>query len=106
MRWSPLTGKGFDLLVILVRDAGRTITKAELMAALWPDTTVEESNLTQTVFVLRKALGEDPEEITYIRTLPRQGYRFVATVSVDWASAEADTAPRQSRRYAGRPLRS
>jgi DNA-binding winged helix-turn-helix (wHTH) protein len=69
----PLTVKGFDLLVVLIRGAGRTITKTELMAALWPDTAVEEGNLTQTVFVLRKALGEDPAGITYIRTLPRPG---------------------------------
>jgi eukaryotic-like serine/threonine-protein kinase len=90
----PHTGKAFDLLVTLVRGAGRTMTKAELKAALWPDTVVEESNLTQTVFVLRKALGEGsekaPEGITYIRTLPRQGYRFVAAVSVDGASPETE----------------
>jgi len=89
----PLTGKAFDLLVALVRGAGQTITKTELMAALWPDTTVEESNLTQTVFVLRKALGEDPEGSTrkavgengdasdYILTVPRRGYKFVSNVS-------------------------
>ena len=82
----PLSGKAFDLLLTLVRDAGQTVTKSQLMTSLWPDTAVEEGNLTQTVFVLRKALGEDA---AYIRTLPRQGYRFIAPVSVEGVPAEA-----------------
>ncbi|HSP68784.1 MAG TPA: transcriptional regulator, partial [Bryobacteraceae bacterium] len=77
----PLTDKAFDLLLTLVRGAGRTVTKPELMAALWPDTVVEDSNLTQTVFVVRKALGEDTDETVYIRTVRRQGYRFVLPVT-------------------------
>src|SRR5215472_13597522 len=68
-----LPGKAFDLLLILVRGAGRTVTKSELISALWPDAVVEESNLTQTVFLVRKALGEDTEDAGYIRTVPRHG---------------------------------
>jgi len=79
----PLPGKAFDLLLTLVGAAGRTVTKAELMSALWPDTTVEESNLTQTVFVLRKAIGEDTDEAGYIRTVPRYGYKFVLPVAAE-----------------------
>jgi len=88
----PLAGKAFDLLVALVRGAGRTVTKAELMAALWPDATVEENSLTQAVFVLRKALGEDTEEGGCIRTVPRHGYKFVLPVSVDGATGRAEDA--------------
>src|SRR2546430_2589186 len=76
-----LTGKSFDLLTLLLRGAGRTLTKDELMTSLWPDTVVEESNLTQTVFMLRKALGDDPSSATYILTVPRLGYKFVAPVT-------------------------
>jgi DNA-binding winged helix-turn-helix (wHTH) protein len=50
----PLSDKAFDLLLTLVRDAGQTVSKSQLMTTLWPDTVVEESNLTQTIFVLRK----------------------------------------------------
>ena len=77
----PLTGKAFDLLLLLVRDPGRTLLKSELMAALWPETAVEEKNLTQTVFLLRKALGDETENASYIQTLPRVGYKFVALVT-------------------------
>jgi TolB-like protein/DNA-binding winged helix-turn-helix (wHTH) protein/tetratricopeptide (TPR) repeat protein len=77
----PLTAKALDLLLILVRAAGRTLTKAELMAALWSDTAVEESNLSQTVFMVRKALGDDPSGSPYIVTIPRVGYKFAAEVT-------------------------
>lgn len=76
----PLTPKAFELLLILVESQGRLLTKAELMNRIWPDRFVEEGNLTQTVSVLRKALGEQPHEHHYIVTEPGQGYRFVAEV--------------------------
>ncbi|MGA7078527.1 MAG: winged helix-turn-helix domain-containing protein [Terriglobales bacterium] len=53
-----LTRKAFDVLCVLVQNAGRIVTKDELMKAVWPDSFVEESNLTQTVFMVRKALDE------------------------------------------------
>ena len=77
----PLPGKAFDLLKLLARNPGRTIPKAELMTALWPETAVEEANLTQTVFLLRKALRDDPEHPIYIQTVPRLGYKFVVPVT-------------------------
>src|SRR6266853_5296468 len=86
----PLTDKTRDLLITLVDAAGQTVTKAELMAALWPDAVVEDSNLTQTVFVLRKALGDDSDESGYIRTVRRQGYRFVSPVSVEGEEGAAE----------------
>lgn len=72
-----LTPKAFDTLVLLVRNSGHLLEKDELVTALWPDSFVEEGNLTNNIFLLRKALGEDPE---YIETVPKKGYRFVGAV--------------------------
>ena len=76
-----LTAKTFDLLLLLVQGAGRTFQKSELLEALWPGSVVEESNLSQTIFLLRKALGENGEGSDYILTVPRRGYKFIGTVS-------------------------
>jgi len=75
-----LTDKVFDLLLLLVQNRGHALTKAELMQALWPDTVVEENNLTVNMSTLRKALGESGGQRRYIETLARRGYRFVADV--------------------------
>jgi len=75
-----LTPKAFDTLVLLVEHSGRLVLKDDLMKALWPDTFVEESNLTQTVFMLRKVLGETGSDQRYIMTVPGRGYRFAADV--------------------------
>jgi len=72
-----LTPKAFDTLVLLVRNSGHLLEKDELIRALWPDSFVEEGNLSNNIFVLRKALGEDPQ---YIETVPKRGYRFVGAV--------------------------
>src|SRR5262245_31925091 len=72
-----LSPKAFEVLLVLVQNRERLMTKDELMKALWPDSFVEESNLTQTIFVLRKALGETPNK-RYIITVPGKGYRFAA----------------------------
>jgi eukaryotic-like serine/threonine-protein kinase len=76
----PLTPKAFDLLAVMVRNAGRLLSKDELIKEVWPDAFVEESNLTYNVFTIRKALGE-VEADRYIETVPRRGYRFVAAVT-------------------------
>src|SRR5882724_4268094 len=75
-----LTPKTYDMLLVLVENSGRMMTKSELMKALWPDSFVEESNLTQQVSVIRKALGETPGQDRYIVTVSGRGYRFAATV--------------------------
>ena len=88
-----LTPKTYDALLVLVRNSGRMLSKEELMAALWPDSFVEESNLTQQVSMIRKALGESPGEDRYIVTVPGRGYRFAAQVrawSKEKPSATAD----------------
>jgi Tol biopolymer transport system component/DNA-binding winged helix-turn-helix (wHTH) protein len=72
-----LTPKVFDMLVMLVRNNGHLLDKDELIRSLWPDSFVEEGNLSNNIFVLRKALGSDHE---YIETVPRRGYRFTGAV--------------------------
>ncbi len=74
-----LTPKAFEVLLLLIQRSGEVVTKDELMRAVWPDSFVEESNLTQTVFMLRKALGETSDQ-RYILTVQGRGYRFVANV--------------------------
>ena len=76
----PLRLKVFDTLRVLVENAGRLVTKQELLDTVWPETTVEENNLNHNVSVLRKALGERATGQQYIETVPRVGYRFAAPV--------------------------
>ena len=77
----PLTPKAFDLLATLVEQPGRLLTKEDLLRTVWPDTFVEEANLAYNIFALRKALGDSAEHALYIQTVPKQGYRFTATVT-------------------------
>lgn len=88
----PLTSKAFELLRTLVENSGRVLEKDELMKRLWPDTAVEENNLSVNMSGLRKALGEVAGEHRYIATIPGRGYQFVAAVRrlVDDAVDEAD----------------
>ncbi len=75
----PLTPKAFDMLLALVENSGHLLEKNELMQRLWPDSFVEEGSLAQNISLLRKALGES-ESQKFIETVPRRGYRFVASV--------------------------
>ena len=77
-----LTSKVFDILTMLVENSGHLLEKDVLMQAIWPDTAVEEGNLTRCVSTLRKALGESGGEHQYIETVPKRGYRFVYSVTV------------------------
>ncbi|MGA9527166.1 MAG: winged helix-turn-helix domain-containing protein [Terriglobales bacterium] len=86
-----LTPKAFDVLLMLVQNAGRIVTKDELMKTVWPDSFVEESNLTQTVFMVRKALDETPDR-RYIVTVQGQGYRFVIPVQQAASNAQGNNA--------------
>jgi DNA-binding winged helix-turn-helix (wHTH) protein len=74
-----LPPKAFELLLVLVENSGHLLEKDELMQRLWPDTFVEEANLSNNISLLRKALALDKEH-QYIETVPRRGYRFVAEV--------------------------
>ncbi|MEG9436660.1 alpha/beta fold hydrolase [Edaphobacter sp. HDX4] len=76
----PLTGKAFDTLCVLLERHGTLVSKQDLMAAVWPSTQVEENNLDRNISALRKALGEQETGASFIETVPRLGYRFVAPV--------------------------
>src|SRR4029453_7280147 len=76
-----LTPKAFDTLLVLLESGGRVVEKDELMQAVWPDTVVEESALARNIYLLRKTLGESPDEHRFIVTVPGRGYRFVANVT-------------------------
>jgi DNA-binding winged helix-turn-helix (wHTH) protein len=77
-----LSPKAFDALVYLVRNPRRLLTREELIQALWPDSYVEEGNLSVHIFQVRKALGTAADGKAYIQTVPKKGYRFNAEVTV------------------------
>ncbi|HEY7784963.1 MAG TPA: alpha/beta fold hydrolase, partial [Pyrinomonadaceae bacterium] len=79
----PLTPKALETLVVLVENSGHVCSKEELMKRVWPDSFVEDNNLSQNISQLRKALGEAGDSASqYIETVPRRGYRFKVPVTV------------------------
>jgi Tol biopolymer transport system component/DNA-binding winged helix-turn-helix (wHTH) protein len=78
----PLAPKALQALELLVRNAGRVVSRIEMVEALWPDSYVEESNLTVTISMLRRVLGDTENETIFIETVPKRGYRFVPRVTV------------------------
>jgi DNA-binding winged helix-turn-helix (wHTH) protein/TolB-like protein len=78
----PLTPKAFEMLLVLVENGGHVMEKDELLKKVWPDTIVEEANLSHIIYKLREALGENHDGEKFIETVPRRGYRFVAKVTV------------------------
>jgi anti-anti-sigma factor len=76
----PLTSKAFETLLLLLQNSHRVVSKDDLIKTLWPDSFVQESNLTQNIFVLRKALGETAQDHRYIVTVPGKGYQFAEPV--------------------------
>src|SRR5271155_4630294 len=93
----PVTPKAFDILFALVRRSRDVVSKEELLKEIWPDSFVEESNLSQNIFLLRKALGDTAENRQYIVTLPGRGYRFAATVRTITDHGEAIVAQARTR---------
>src|SRR6185503_12360611 len=88
----PLSPKIIDLLLYLVARQSTLVGKDELFAALWPDVAVTDNALTQAVSDLRQALGDDSSKPTYIQTVARRGYRFIAPVEAA-ASSQPVPAP-------------
>lgn len=76
-----LKPKVLETLLALVRSRGRIMTKDELISEIWAGNIVEEGNLTQYIFTLRKVFGETPQDHRFILTVPGQGYRFIAKVN-------------------------
>jgi TolB-like protein/Tfp pilus assembly protein PilF len=77
----PLALKSFKTLLVLVENSGRVVERGEFLTQVWANAFVEEANLTQQIFTLRKVLGSDQNGRQYIETVPKLGYRFAATVS-------------------------
>jgi DNA-binding winged helix-turn-helix (wHTH) protein len=76
----PLAPKAFELLLFLVQNPGRLLSKEQIMQALWAGSFVEEANLTVSISLLRRILGEKDGNVRYIETVPKKGYRFIAPV--------------------------
>lgn len=77
----PLAPKAIETLLVLAASGGRVVEKDELIKTVWPDTFIEEGGLARNISSLRKALREDVDSVSYIETIPRRGYRFIAPVS-------------------------
>src|ERR1700675_3590935 len=77
-----LNRRAFDVLLYLVQNPGRVLTRDELLKNVWPDTFVDENSLAQSISVLRRALEERPGDNNYVVTLPGRGYQFVSPVTV------------------------
>lgn len=76
----PLPSRIFDILLVLVENAGQTVEKDRLMESIWADTFVEEGNLTRNISTLRKALGDGSRDQRFVKTIPKHGYRFTSEV--------------------------
>ena len=88
----PLPPKAVELLAVLIARAGRLVTRDTLLKEVWPDTFVEEANLSYTMSVLRKALGDESSE-RYIDTVQKRGYRFIGEIRTLPSSAAASEPP-------------
>src|ERR1700751_1492469 len=77
----PLGGRAYDILIVLLENAGEVVAKAELIAKVWPDVTVEEGSLRVHLSALRKALGDGQFGNKYIASIQGQGYSFIAPVA-------------------------
>jgi DNA-binding winged helix-turn-helix (wHTH) protein/cytochrome c-type biogenesis protein CcmH/NrfG len=89
--------KALDVLEVLLENRGRTVDKEDLVARVWPDTVVEDANLTQSIFLLRRALGDDPADPRYISTVARRGYRFVGSASDEMTASAPEDRSRVHR---------
>ena len=94
-----LRPKSFDVLRLLVQNAGRLVSKDEMARAVWPNVVATDDSLAQCISDVRKALGDDGQR--FIKTVPRRGYVFVAEVEVE---GEAQAPPRDSKVVGRRPV--
>jgi DNA-binding winged helix-turn-helix (wHTH) protein len=102
----PLNAKAFDLLVFFARNAGRVVTKDEILDSVWKDQFVEESNLTVQVSAIRRALGDQASESRFLVTVPGKGYQFVADVMTDSETdhSSTDDAPQHGAEIDASPV--
>ena len=100
----PLTPKAFDLLLVLVVEAGHLLEKEALMKAVWPDSFVEDNNLADNISRLRKALNDGENGQRFIETVPKRGYRFVADVKETNGATSASTVTPVSPEFPTAPI--
>ena len=100
----PLAPKVLDTLIALVENRAGVVTKDELLKQVWGDTSVEEGGLTRNVSMLRKALGEKPDDHQYIVTVPARGYKFVAEVRPTPWTVRSEDAPAPASPEGAAPL--
>ncbi|MFC5865217.1 winged helix-turn-helix domain-containing protein [Acidicapsa dinghuensis] len=89
----PLAPKTFEILLTLVTQHGHLVTREVLMQKVWPDSFVEETNLTVNISLLRKILGDAADQRPWIATIPKRGYRFHDAVTVHPRNAVLDSEP-------------
>ena len=99
-----LSPRLFNALLLFVEHAGELLDKDALMRALWPGLVVDENSLSQVVSSLRRALADDPVASRYIQTVPRRGFRFIATVTALPEPTATEHAGRRPRKSRCRPL--
>jgi len=101
-----LPPKDLETLLALVEKAGHIVEKEELLEKVWPGVFIEEGNLSRHIFNLRQVLGDSPDGRKYIETVPRRGYRFVASVRKDGETTASDpaTSPASGRSQTARPV--
>jgi DNA-binding winged helix-turn-helix (wHTH) protein len=99
----PITLKAFDTLFVLVQSSGHIVEKLDLMKQVWPNAFVEEGNLTQHIYKLRKILGVRADGRQYIETVPRRGYRFTAATSKSRREGDSLVMPHQAESITGIP---
>src|ERR1041385_3084972 len=92
-----LTPKAFETLLVLIQHGVQVVDKEQLLKEVWPDTFVEEGSLSRNIHELRKALGDDSSQPSYIETVPKRGYRFVAAVKVSVVDGEEAAAVIEKR---------
>jgi DNA-binding winged helix-turn-helix (wHTH) protein len=100
-----LPPRAFDTLLVLVEHNGRLLEKDALMRTVWGDTVVEENNLTQVVYLLRRALRDGEDGTRYIETVPKRGYRFVAQVREFEPESDTELPAREVLRLLRLPWR-
>src|SRR5262245_33380030 len=98
-----LPPKVIDLLSLLVSRPSVLVTKEDILAALWPDVAVTDNAITQVVSDLRQALGDKSSTPQYVQTVPRRGYRFVASVEAAEPAALPVAAAAPAREARARP---
>ena len=97
----PLAPKVLETLLVLIQNRDRVLSKDELLRQVWGDTIVEEGGLTRNMSILRKSLGEKPEDHQYIVTVPARGYQFVADVRERRGNGESLERTRTDSRARG-----